>query len=188
MLLNLSELARDVGITSPTARQWLSILEAAGLVLLLQPYYRNFGKRLLKTPKLYFTDTGLLCFLLGISSASVLLESPFLGPVWETFVCGQIVRELERLPTSASLWFWRDAYAHEVDFLIDLGNRFELVECKWVETPEARDAAGLEKLRPVLGASRKVHGRIACRTPHRFPVSDWIEAVNAFNEAGWLQE
>ena len=138
-------------------------------------------------PKLYFLDTGLLCYLLGISSAPALLESPLLGTVWEAFVCGQICREIQQKPTATSLWFWRDAHGLEVDFLLDAGNRFDLVECKWTEQPGADDASGIEKLRPILEAERPASARIACRTPERFLVKHGVEAVNGFLEADWLR-
>jgi uncharacterized protein len=85
-LLNMADLARDVGIAGSTARDWISVLEASNQVLLLEPYFGNLGKRLIKTPKLYLCDTGILCFLLGFDSPSSMESSPFIGAIWETFV------------------------------------------------------------------------------------------------------
>ena len=187
-LLNLSDIARDVGIAPSTARHWLSVLEASGIVLLVEPYFNNLGKRIVKTPKSYVMDTGLLCHLLGISSVSTLLESPFLGSIWESFVCGQIARELQLKPTAASLWFWRDAHGLEVDFLLDVGSRFELVECKWTENPGKDDAAPMGKLRAVLEKNRPVRCRVACRASNSFPLAENVEAVNGFLEREWVRE
>ncbi len=84
--LNISELGRDVGLSQATARQWVSVLQASNQILLLEPYYRFFGKRLAKSPKLYFTDTGLAAFLMGVQSADSLWSSPYAGALWETHV------------------------------------------------------------------------------------------------------
>jgi uncharacterized protein len=185
-LLNMAELARDVGIAPSTAGQWISVLEASGVVVLLEPYFENFGKRIVKTPKLFFADTGLLCFLLGLDSVEALLASPLVGHVWETFVLGQILRQIERAPTAATVWFWRDAHGAEVDFLIDAGGRFTAVECKWTEHPRGRDLAAMEKVLPLLRAARPVTARIACRTPHAFGLAEDVEAVNGFTTVDWI--
>jgi predicted AAA+ superfamily ATPase len=126
--------------------------------------------------------------LLGIASVSALLESPFLGSLWEAFVCGQICRELQLRSTAASLWFWRDAHGLEVDFLLDVGSRFELVECKWTESPGRADAASLDKLRAVLEKHRPVRSRLACRVANPFPLAENAEAVNGFLERTWVRE
>ena len=91
-LLNLTDLARDIGIAGTTAREWLSVLEASNQIVLLEPYFGNVAKRLIKTPKLYLRDTGLLCFLLGLDSPEAVERSPFIGALWETFVLNQLIR------------------------------------------------------------------------------------------------
>lgn len=179
-LLNMSELARDVGVAASTAANWVSVLEASGVVQLLEPYFENLGKRLVKTPKLYLMDTGLLCFLLGITSPEALVASPFLGNVWESFVFGQLVRGLQRTSSATTLWFWRDAHGQEVDFLLDAGERFSLVECKWTERPRPDDLREMMKVARVLSTKRSVECRIACRTPTPHLVADAAEAVNPF--------
>ena len=90
--LNMNELAGPVGLSAPGIKQWLGILELTGQVLLVQPYFENLGKRLVKAPKVYFTDTGLLCHLLGLRNESELARSPFLGPLFENFVASEIVK------------------------------------------------------------------------------------------------
>ena len=94
-LLSYSELARDVGVAPNTAKSWLSVLEISGQIHLLEPYHRSLGKRLTKSPKLYFMDTGLACYLAGIDGVKTLLRSPLAGALWETFVVGQIIRQLQ---------------------------------------------------------------------------------------------
>ncbi len=179
-LLNLSELAKDIGISPPTAKQWLSVLQASNQIDLLEPHLPNRGQRLVKTPKLYFRDTGLLCFLLGLSSAEQFLNTPLSGAIWENFVYGQLSRGLRTHSTATTLWFWRDTYGLEADFLLDHGDRFTLVEAKWQEQPGTKDAKNLEKIIPLLEKSRPVKGMILCRTPHSYPLTKTTTVQNGF--------
>ena len=150
-LLNKSDLARDVGVSLPTLGEWLSVLETSHQVTLLEPYYGNPGQRLIKTPKVYFHDTGLLCFLAGISPSTLLPGSPLIGPIWETFVFGQISRALSWRTTAAALFFWRDRYGNEVDFVIETGGKLRPVEAKWSQLPSAADLSRLVKLAGLIG-------------------------------------
>ncbi len=150
--LNKTSLARDVGVSAKAVGDWLSVLETSGQIALLEPWHANFGKRLAKTPKVYFRDTGLLCFLLNIDAAS-LPRSPFLGAVWETFVFAEM-RKLGAAATSpASLWTYRDRAAREVDFALDRGGRLGFLECKWSERPGRREARTVRELDRELEAS-----------------------------------
>jgi hypothetical protein len=133
-LLNLSGLASDCGITHTTAECWISVLEASFIIQLLRPYHRSFGKRLIKSPKLYFPDTGLLCFLLGIRSADDLRHHAGRGSVFESFVHRGEVPEL---------YFWRSAAGREVDLVVDLGSRQIPVEVKSAVTIADDFLAGL---------------------------------------------
>jgi predicted AAA+ superfamily ATPase len=136
-LLNLSELARDVGIKSQTARDWLSVLEASNQVSLLEPYFENIGKRLVKSPKLYLNDPGMLCFLLAFDETS-LASTPLIGAVWETFIFAEFRKALANSGSAATLWYYRDAQGREVDFLRCLHGSIDLFECKWTESPDNR--------------------------------------------------
>lgn len=118
-LLNLSSLASDCGITHTTARRWLSVLEASFLVLLLRPHYRNFRKRLVKSPKLYFLDTGLLCYLLRIKDADELAFHASRGAVFESFVVSEFYKKALHQGKDPDCYFWRDSAGHEVDMIID---------------------------------------------------------------------
>lgn len=175
-LLNKADLARDVGIAPSTANQWLSVLEASGQVVLLEPWFSNRTKSLVKSPKLYLADTGLLCALLNIRSARDLQDSPAAGAVWETFVFAQLRHRERNAGRARSLYFWRDR-TREVDFLVDTGRGVELLEAKWTELPSAVDAANLEYVRRSLPGVKTVSGAIVCRAPNRFPVADGIHAV-----------
>jgi hypothetical protein len=121
-LLNKADLARDVGISPTTANHWLSILQASGQVVLLEPWFSNRTKSIVKSPKLYLADTGLLCALLNIRSVEALLESPAAGPIWETFVFAQLRARERQAGRPGSLFFWRDR-TREVDFVIDIGGK-----------------------------------------------------------------
>ena len=179
-LLNMSEIARDVGVAASTIANWVSVIEASGIARLLEPHFGNFGKRVVKTPKLYFMDTGLLCFLLGLADHQALVRSTFLGQVWETFVFGQIVRQLERRSSPATLWFWRDTHGLEVDFLLDTGQGFCLIESKWTERPRPEDVLQMSKVADVLAGDREVTCRLACRTSHRHALAGAAEVFHPF--------
>jgi hypothetical protein len=150
-LVSMNALASDVGISPNTVRSWLSVLEASNVVTLLEPYYRNIGKRVVKTPKLYFLDTGLACFLAGFRSPRDLRGSALLGAFFETQVLGQIVRWYANRGEPADVYFFRDHHGNEVDFVIPVGERLRLIEAKLSETPDPRPK-GFVEVERVLGA------------------------------------
>jgi hypothetical protein len=175
-LLNKADLARDVGISPSTSNQWLSVLQASGQIVLLEPWFSNRTTSIVKSPKLYLADTGLLCALLNIRSAEALRQSPAAGMVWETFVCAQLRHRERRAGRAGSLFFWRDR-TREVDFLTDVAGRIELFEAKWSEIPDAGDAGNLHFAGRVVGA-RKVESRaVICRAPNPFPLPDGVKAL-----------
>lgn len=188
-LLNLTELARDVGIAGSTARDWLSVLEASSQVVLLEPYFNNQTRRLIKTPKLYFRDTGLLCFLLGIENPGALVSSPLLGAVWETFVLGQILRARAAVGATGRVFFWRDTRGTEVDFLIEQNTRVRLIEAKWTEIlSDTRVLKPLLAVRDLLGDQAASEHWVACRTqhPHSPAGVPEVRLVNAVSFEGWF--
>lgn len=133
-LLNLSGLASDCGITHSTARRWLSVLEASFIVTLLRPYHKNFGKRLTKSPKLYFLDSGLLCSLLQISSPRDIVNRAERGAIFESFVVSELAKNFLHRGMVSGLGFWRDTAGHEVDLILDLGDRVIPIEVKSAQT------------------------------------------------------
>lgn len=176
--LNMSELGRDVGISTTTAREWISVLQASNQIILLEPYYRSLGKRLVKSPKLYFSDTGLACFLMGFQSADSLWRSSYVGALWENHVLAQWIRWRDWLNTSASLWYWRDQQGNEVDLIIELDQKLIAIECKITEKPVLKDAYGIEKLRDFYGPAMMRNAYIACTTEQVFKISPHVEARN----------
>jgi predicted AAA+ superfamily ATPase len=129
-LLNLAALGADCGISAVTAREWLSVLEASYLVARLAPYHRNFGKRLVKSPKLYFLDVGLMAWLLGIRDAASIQTHAARGALFETFVVSELIKQRFNVGRPADLYFWRDSAGHEVDLLFETPQGMQAVEIK----------------------------------------------------------
>jgi len=133
-LLNLSTLAGEVGISHTTARSWISVLESSDLIHLLPPYHQNFGKRVIKSPKLYFHDVGLACWLLGIRSAEILETHPARGSLFETLIVGEFLKARFNAGQPADLYFWRDASGREADLVYETPKGLQSVEIKSGQT------------------------------------------------------
>lgn len=174
-LLNKADLARDIGIAPSTANHWLSVLEASGQIVLLEPYFSNRTKSIVKSPKLYLADTGLLCALLNVRSARELSGSPSAGAIWETFVFAQLRHRENRAGRKGSMFFWRDR-TREVDFIIDRGGRLELFEAKWTELPSESDTINLTFVRGAAGSPRVAAGTLVCRAANGFPFANGFRA------------
>ena len=150
-LLHLSDLSRDLGVAVNTAKAWLSVLEASYQVVVVRPWFANTGKRLVKTPKVYFTDTGTLCFLTGLRDPRHAAEGPLGGALFETAVLAEITRTLWHRGDEPRVHFWRTSAGAEVDFLVEDGTGLIPIEVKLSATPRVRMAAGIEQLRADLG-------------------------------------
>lgn len=144
-LLNLASLATDCGITQNTAKAWISVLEASYLLFLLRPHHANFSKRLIKSPKLYFHDTGLLCWLLGIQHPDQLATHPLRGQIFETFVISELRKWFLNRGAPALFHFWRDSNGNEVDLLIEADGGLMPVEIKSGQTLNRDFFVGLER-------------------------------------------
>ena len=155
-LLNLSSLAVDAGITQPTAKAWLSILEATFIAFRLQPYFGNIGKRLVKTPKLHFYDTGLVCWLLGIRDPSQLRLHPLRGPIFETWVASEVLKHRLNRGKYGGLFFYRDRHGLEVDLIIDEGQRLTAVEAKSGQTATSELVNAGRQVAHVLASAGRV--------------------------------
>ena len=153
-LLNASQLASDCGVTHNTARAWLSVLEASYLIHLLQPHHRNFNKRLVKTPKLYFYDPGLAAWLLGVQTPDQLVTHPMRGALFETWVVSELLKQRFNRARPSNLSFWRDRTGREVDVLIDTGQSLMPVEIKSSQTVAADFFEGIERWQRVAGGAR----------------------------------
>ena len=144
-LLNLTSLAADTGVSPATVRGWLSILQASSIVMLLQPYHANLGKRLVKTPKLYFLDAGLAAHLIGIHEAGHITSHPLRGALFETLVVGEFLKERFNRGLPHELYFWRDNHGHEIDLLRLVGARLDAIEVKSAVTPSEALTRGLRQ-------------------------------------------
>jgi hypothetical protein len=146
-LLQLSGIAHELGVDSKTVRHWLSVLEACFVVRLLRPHYRTFGKRLVKSPKLYLLDSGLACRLLHIADTTQLRTHPLYGPLVETFCFGEVLKARLNRGRPPGLWYWRSSDGHEVDLVLESGHRLLPIEIKAAATPFPKHAAALATLR-----------------------------------------
>ena len=129
-ILNVSSLANDCGISQPTAQAWLSILESSFIVYTLPPYYRNFNKRIIKSRKLYFYDTGLAAFQLGISSAGQLNTHYLKGGLFENMIIAELLKQSFNQGIRADLYYWRDSNGNELDCLVEKSGQLEIIELK----------------------------------------------------------
>jgi predicted AAA+ superfamily ATPase len=174
-LLNLSALAADCGITHNTARAWLSVLEASYLVTLLQPYHRNLGKRLTKTPKLYFLDTGFAAWLAGVRDARELVVGGLRGPLFETFIVAEFLKHKRNYLRQEELFFWRDHAGHEIDLLVERGDQLITIECKAGQTVAEDWFTPLEQFSTLAGAAAGLilYGGDSGQARSRFPVIGW---------------
>jgi len=154
-ILSLNSMASDVGVSPNTVKSWLSVLEASNIIYLLRPYYRNLGKRLVKAPKLYFLDTGLCCFLAGLRRPADLAASGMLGPIFETHVLSQMVKWWANRGVMPEVYYFRDHHGHEVDFVVPVGEKLKLFECKWSASAGGR-TPGLDFLSGLLGEENVV--------------------------------
>jgi predicted AAA+ superfamily ATPase len=151
MLLNLSSLASDCGISHTTARRWISIMEAAFLIVLLRPHFKSFSKRLIKSPKLYFLDTGLLCYLLRIGSPEDIVLHAMRGSIFESFVVSEFTKTCLHHGIDSNLYFWRNSSGKEVDVLLDWGATCIPVEIKSAKTIASDFFDGLAYWRNLAG-------------------------------------
>ncbi len=149
-LLNVSEIAREIGIAVNTAKAWLSILEASFQIVLLKPYYANLGKRLVKAPKLYFLETGLPAYLTGLVEPKHALLGPMGGPLFENAVFAELYRGFAHRGEVPRIFFWRTAAGQEVDFILDFGAYLMPLEVKLTATPAPALTANLQALRALF--------------------------------------
>ncbi len=152
-LLNLSSLATDCGISQSTATAWLSILEASYIVFRLTPHFANFGKRLVKTPKLYFHDSGLAAFLMGIQTPEQLATHAVRGALFETMIVAEYLRERWNRGDVSNLYFWRDSSGNEVDLLLDEAGLLRPVEIKSGQTVASDMFKTLKKWQIISGST-----------------------------------
>jgi uncharacterized protein len=152
-LIDISHLSRDLGVTVNTVKAWISVLEATYQIVIVRPYYANIGKRLVKTPKIYFTDVGMLCYLTGIHDIEHATKGPLSGAIMETVVFSEIFKTLLHQGKEPQIYFWRTSSGEEVDFLVFEGQRMVPIEVKLSSTPRTEMISSIVRLRTQLGES-----------------------------------
>jgi len=186
-ILSYSDLARDVGVTPNTAKKWISVLQASGQVFLLEPFFRNIGKRLVKSPKLYLCDTGLAAFLMGFESWQAVERHPAVGALWETHVVMEVVKAFASRGRNVPLWFWRTARGEEVDLIIERDGRITAIECKYSEVVDESGLKGLRAFTADYGSEDVEARYVASRTSIPYPLTDGITAIPGSRVADYLK-
>ena len=174
-LLNLSDLARDAQIAVSTAKEWLGILEASFQVYLLKPYFQNISKRQIKTQKLYFLDTGMVCYLTGWHNAEVASRGAMAGSLLENYVVSEIIKSYWHRGLEAPIYFWLTKEKEEVDLIIEEEGTLFPVEIKLTMRPDKNAIKSMMRLKKI---SKKVgHGAVVCLAESQYPLSSDVEVV-----------
>lgn len=180
-LLNKESLARDVGVSVPTIVRWLNVLEASYLIFRLRPYHNNFGKRQVKAPKIYFSDVGLVCYLLGIRDKNQLSTHPLVGSIFENMVVIEAVKGMLNAGEEPDIWFYRNSSGSvEVDLMIEKAGRLNLREIKYSATYNESMA---KKMTELTSLSGNVDSAMVIYSGKTYPNI----AVNFRNTSSWLQ-
>jgi predicted AAA+ superfamily ATPase len=170
-ILNLSEVGKECGITQTTAKDWLTLLQATSIVYLLEPYAKNITKRLVKSPKLFFVDTGLLCYLLRIETVDQLVHSPFRGHLFENMVIMETVKNFAGKGERAPCYFYRTASGLEIDLILDHGDLLSAYEIKFSSTPTVDMARSLLQFK---AENAVLHSSLLTLCPKHMPLSKGI--------------
>jgi len=177
-ILNMSDIAKDLGVSVPTIKNWLSILEASRIVYLLPPYYNNLGKRITKSPKIYFTDIGVVCYLTGIRDRSHLLEGPMAGPLFENFCIQELLKIFFNLGRRPGLYYLRTSNNLEVDLLIEAEAQALIpVEVKLSKTPSPGMGANIARFRELYATLDIQKGYIVSLVDKNTPLRPDLTAI-----------
>jgi len=175
-LLNLADLARDLGVAVNTAKAWLSVLEAGYQVIVLRPYFTNIGKRLVKTPKVYFMDTGTLCYLSGLKDPQHAAAGPMGGAIMETAVFSEIVKTITHQGVEPEVYFWRTSAGSEVDFVVHTDGKLVPIEVKLSATPRPAMARAIRSFQEEL-CDRSAAGYVVHPGGVRLPLAPEVTAL-----------
>ena len=174
-MLNYSDMANDVGVSVPTIKSWLSLLETSGLIFMLQPYYNNLINRAIKTPKLYFYDTGLCCYLSGWQTTETLSIGAMCGAILETYVISEILKSYQYNGKSVNMYFYRDKEKKEIDLLIERNGKFYPIEIKRTASPKESDVKNFETVKSKNLPAGK--GAIICFYENFLPLNRELNIV-----------
>lgn len=183
-VVNLASLANDVGVSAPALRQWLSVLKASYLVFELPPWFENIGKRLIKSPKLYFADAGLAAFLLGIHTAEQASRDPLRGNLYENLIVADVQKQLCNAGTRPELYFYRDTHGNEVDLLVRHGRALLPVEIKSSRTFSLDFLKGISRFKAAAGHG-VADGFVLFNGENAHAVHG-VQVVNPLQNDAWL--
>jgi len=178
-ILNMSEVARDVGVTVTTIKSWITILEASYIIFLLPPFYENIGRRAIKSPKLYFYDTGIISFLTGISNEDLFEKGPMRGAIFENYIVSEVLKKEKHLKSNSELYYLRTSHGTEVDLIIDRKTVREFIEIKSSETFSPMMIKSIEQIK-----RKNEKGILVYRGRDR----DLSEGISAMNYSNFLAE
>jgi len=174
--LNYSDIARDIGVSAPTIKSWLSVLETSGLVFLLHPYYNNVTNRIIKAPKVYFIDTGLAAFLTGWNTSEALANGSMAGSIFETYVISEIIKSYWYNGRIPNVYYYRDKFGAEVDIIIEENGKLYPVEIKRTATPNKADAKHFHIIEDVLKRPCG-SGAIICNAVTHLPFANDVNVI-----------
>lgn len=173
-LLNIADLSRDLGVALNTVKTWLSVLEATYQISIVRPYHQNVGKRLVKSPKVYFTDVGMLCHLAGLRDPEHAASGPMAGAIFETAVHSEILKNLLNEGENPEIHFWRTTAGTEVDFLVRCQDRWIPIEVKTTSTPKPAISASLRSLPEKLGNAEVAPGFLIHTGETVYPLGEGV--------------
>lgn len=174
-MLNYSELANDVGVSQPTIKSWLSILQASGLVYILRPYYNNVGNRFIKTPKVYFMDTGLACYLTGWKTPEILESGAMSGNMFETYVVSEIIKSYWHNGKQPDIYYYRDKDKREIDVLLHENGTLYPIEIKKKSNPDKGDIKAFSVIETLK--QKRGTGAVACMAPTHLPLTGDVNII-----------
>ncbi|MDR3195930.1 MAG: ATP-binding protein [Endomicrobium sp.] len=176
--LNLTDIAKDVDISTNTAKSWISVLQISGLIFLLQPYFRNVVKRLIKTPKLYFMDTGLAAYLAGWTTPESLEAGISSGAFFETFAISEIIKSYNHNGLTPNLYYYRDNNKNEIDLLINQDGQFYPIEIKKTATPKEDD---IKAFKAFSKMEKVAFGNLICLADKSKPLNENATAISIWD-------
>jgi uncharacterized protein len=185
---NTAALSRKCGVSLPTIKAWAGVLEASYLGHLLQPYFKNFGKRLVKTPKLYFIDSAIVCTLTRQPSGEASLAGPLGGPLFEGFIISETLKVFAANGQRADCFFWRSHDGLEVDLVLQLQGKLVPVEIKLTATPTLKHLEPLNRFKSLVGTDGAQEGVLICRVEKPIPLPNNNRAIPWQKFPEWLQE
>jgi predicted AAA+ superfamily ATPase len=173
--LKYQDLAKELGVSILTIQSWIALLERSQIIFLLQPYYKNFGKRIVKSPKLYFLDTALVSYLSGNTNKEIIQNGPMSGALFENFVITEIYKYFCNRGIKPPLYHFRDSQGVEVDLIIEHENKYLLLEIKTTMTPKKEHASGLDKVNKLLTNSNSF---VVCNCKNKTPLTSNVLAIH----------